>query len=199
MNDLFSQYVAGLFQNVPMSAYEGLLSIFCVGTVFILTFTGFRKGLKHIWRLLLVEYVLMLFCLTVFFREASEAISGHDFHPFWSYSAIQQGCYYLLAENFMNVVAFVPFGWLFGANMHGNKEKVIWRNGWLITFWVGLCISVSIETLQYFTHRGFSEFDDVFHNTFGTMIGYGLWIGIYSINMLLASMLKVKNNKINDE
>lgn len=45
---------------------------------------------------------------------------------------------------------------------------------WLIVLMTGLVISVSIETMQYFFHKGFSETDDVMHNTLGCMIGYVL-------------------------
>ena len=188
MKDLFCQYIIGLCQNIPANVYEGLASIFCIGLVLILPFVGFRKGLKYISALLLTEYVFLLFCATVLFREASEVISGHNFHLFWSYAAIQKGNKILLPENVMNVVAFLPVGLLLGACMRYKKEngfRVCWRehlwsarrwkSGWLVAFGVGLCISVSIETLQYVTHRGFSEFDDVFHNTLGTLIGYALW------------------------
>ena len=110
-----------------------------------------------------------------FFRVASDVISGHDFHPFWSYVAIQEGNKVLLPENIMNVVGFMPLGFLLGISLRGKKEDLRWKSGWLIAFLVGFCISVSIEALQYFTYRGFSEFDDVFHNTLGCVIGYGLW------------------------
>ena len=36
----------------------------------------------------------------------------------------------------------------------------------------GLIISVSIEEMQYFFHRGFAETDDVMHNTLGCLIGW---------------------------
>ena len=41
----------------------------------------------------------------------------------------------------------------------------------LISLMTGLIISGSIEVLQYFLKRGFSEFDDVFHNTLGCLVG----------------------------
>ena len=188
MINIFSQYINGLCQNVPANVYEGLVSVFCLGVVLILAFIGIKRGLKYITGLLLTEYVFLLFCATVFFREASGVISGHNFHPFWSYAAIQEGNKVLLPENVMNVVAFLPVGLLLGVSIRYKRRDGFracspehlwsarrWKGEWLVAFMVGLCISVSIETLQYFTLRGFSEFDDVFHNTLGTLIGYGLW------------------------
>lgn len=171
----FGQYIVDLYNNVPSVIYEGLVSVFCIGTVLILAFIGFRRGSKYIAGLLLVEYVFLLFCVIVFLRVASDVISGHNFHPFWSYAAILQGRYFLIVEKIMNVVVFMPVGLLLGVSMRGKKADLGWKGGWLIAFLFGFCISVSIETLQYFTHRGFSEFDDVFHNTLGCVIGYGMW------------------------
>lgn len=54
------------------------------------------------------------------------------------------------------------------------------RHGWLIALAMGLCISGSIEGMQYFLKRGFSEVDDVMYNTVGYILGYmlvkGLWL-----------------------
>lgn len=41
---------------------------------------------------------------------------------------------------------------------------------------VGAGLSVTIETLQFVMLRGFSEIDDVMHNTLGCLLGYGLYI-----------------------
>ena len=42
---------------------------------------------------------------------------------------------------------------------------------------IGMGISVSIEAMQYFFHRGFAETDDVMHNTLGCILGYLLVYG----------------------
>lgn len=67
----------------------------------------------------------------------------------------------------MNIIAFVPVGFLAGyAIKKMTLKKVIF---------VGLCISISIETMQLLFHRGLSEVDDVIHNTIGCIIGYGIY------------------------
>ena len=66
-----------------------------------------------------------------------------------------------------NVLAFVPIGLLLGCafgRMKGLKMLLI-----------GGGFSVLIETLQFFLKRGFAEFDDVFHNVLGCVIGYGVY------------------------
>ena len=162
MRELFVQYIINRYQDVPASVYEGLLSVFCLGAVVLMVLKGFPKGLKLSAGLLAIEYVILIYYATVVFREYSENV-GHDFSPFWSYRAIGNGRENLLAEIIMNVVVFVPVGLLLSC----VPIRLKW---WMILF-VGFGISVSIEVLQYLYHKGFSEFDDVFHNTLGCAIG----------------------------
>ena len=92
----------------------------------------------------------------------------YDFHLFWSYKTIQEGREDLLAENIMNVVVFIPVGLLLGIAF----KQVTW---WKVLL-VGCSISAVIELLQFFFMRGFSELDDVMHNTLGCLIGFGFMI-----------------------
>ena len=164
MREQFRHYIINLYQDIPQEVYEGLLSVFCIGLVVFVAWKGFKTGLRYSAILLLVEYVFLLFCSTVFFRATGE-ISKYDFHPFWSYKAIQDGRDNLLAENIMNVIVFIPVGMILGSLL-----KV--KGSWLIALLIGCSISVTIESLQFFFMRGFSEVDDVMHNTLGCILGY---------------------------
>ena len=172
MRELFWQYVINLYQDVPTEVYEGLLSVFCIGAVGLIAFLGWKRGWKKVVGLLLVEYVFFIYCSTVIFRTRVEEV-GHNFTPFWSYNHPE-----LLVENIMNVVAFVPVGILIGvmADVRGMMDERRWKKGWQVALIVGtgLGISVSIETMQYFFHLGFSELDDVMHNTIGCFLGFGV-------------------------
>ena len=175
MIELFKQYFINLYQEVPipMSVYEGLLSVFCMGTVLIFAIYGFRSGWKKGAGLLLIEYIFLIYCSTVIFRTSVENV-GHDFMPFWSYLAILDGRKELIPENIMNVVVFIPIGILLGVTT--SRWKMFdgrWKKGWQVALIIGtgLGISISIETMQYFFHRGFAELDDVMHNTTGCLIG----------------------------
>lgn len=174
MREQFVRYLIDLFRDVPTGVYIGMLSIFCLGTVVLIALKGYEKGWNLSAMLLAVEYVILIYCATVVFREYSENV-GHDFMPFWSYEAIGNGRNDLLAENIMNVVVFVPVGLLLSC--------VSRRLKWWMVLLFGLGLSVSIEALQYIFHKGFSEFDDVFHNTLGCAIGImivaiikGIWL-----------------------
>ena len=103
------------------------------------------------------------FCSTVIFRVASQSRT-YDFHPFWSYRAIQDGRVELLSENIMNVVVFVPIGILMAIAF---KQMTWWK-----ALLIGCSISITIEALQFCFMKGFSEVDDVMHNTVGCLMGW---------------------------
>jgi glycopeptide antibiotics resistance protein len=45
---------------------------------------------------------------------------------------------------------------------------------------LGFLTSFTIELLQLILKRGLFEFDDMFHNTIGVGIGYGVWWMFYA-------------------
>ena len=164
MREQIIDYVVSLYRDIPMAVYEGLLSVLCLGVVVIIVCYGLKRGWRKIAGLILVGYVFVIYCSTVLFRTAADG-NGHEFRPFWSYEAIQDGRSELLVENIMNVIVFIPVGMLLGSLLRV-------KGSWLITLSVGIGISVSIEAMQYFFHRGFAETDDVMHNTIGCIVGW---------------------------
>ena len=180
MREEFEKYIFNLYQDVPSEIYVGLLSLLCIVAIGFFVILGWKRVLKKVVGLLLAEYVFLIYCSTVICRKVTEGISGHNYTLFWSYEAIKNGREDLVAENIMNVVVFVPVGLLTALVIY-NKQK-LFKTGQLIVF-LGLFISSSIETLQLLLERGFSELDDVFHNTLGCLIGFmtvaiikGIWL-----------------------
>jgi glycopeptide antibiotics resistance protein len=80
----------------------------------------------------------------------------------------------------MNVMVFIPVGLLLGIAF----KQVTWWKALLI----GSSISISIESLQFWFMKGFSEVDDVMHNTVGCIMGYI----IYSILVRIFTNTKLK-------
>ena len=163
MKKQIAVFVVSLYRDIPMAVYESLLSVLCLGVVIIIICHRLSRGKNWIARLLLVEYIFLIYCSTVIFRKGDES-AGLDLRPFWSYAAIQEGREELLLENIMNVLVFIPAGLLLGIVL---KQMTWWK-----ALLIGFGISVTIEALQFFFMRGFSEFDDVMHNVFGCMIGF---------------------------
>lgn len=166
MKDLFAKYIIELYQDVPTIVYEGFLCFFCLGVIVLMALKSFRKEWRLFAGLLAIEYIVLIYCATVVFRSYSETV-GHNLTLFWSYREIGNGKHDLLVENIMNVVAFVPVGLLLSYVSRSSK--------WWMVLLIGFDISLSIELLQFLLKRGFSELDDVFHNTLGCLIGFGLY------------------------
>ena len=164
MSEEFKQYVISLYQYIPQEVYEGLLSVFCLGLVVFIAWKGLKTGLRYSANLLLVEYVFLIFCSTVIFRSIG-AISQYDFHPFWSYDRPE-----LLVENIMNVIVFIPIGMILGSLLRV-------KGSWLVALLIGCSISVTVEALQFWFIKGFSEVDDVMHNTVGCLLGWCMVLG----------------------
>lgn len=167
MKEEYRKYIAQLYQYIPSEIYEGLFSLFCLGVVMYFAFCGFKKGILFTVRLMLVEYLFLIFCSTVFYRT-SGVERKYDLQPFWSYDKPE-----LMVENVMNVVVFVPIGILLGWAF----QKIKW---WQVLI-VGSLISLSIEVMQFGLKRGFAETDDVMHNTLGCMLGYGVFLIIQGL------------------
>ena len=64
----FKEYNEDLFNDVPSEIYYILIGVFLMGIVVIVFSKGLRKGMMSIFQLLLFEYVMLLYCSTVFFE-----------------------------------------------------------------------------------------------------------------------------------
>ena len=165
----FPEYIIQSMRDVPTGISVGLILVSCLGPLLILVLNSGTKGIRCSAGLLLVAYVFLLYLLTIFVRKA-QLESRLDLTPFWSYRAIREGNEILLIQVIMNVLVFIPIGLLLGI----ISDRMKW---WKVLL-IGLGCSAIIETLQFVLRRGYSEFDDVFHNTMGCLVGYGVYVGI---------------------
>ena len=165
MEDIIRNNASVLYDGVPTYIYWGLLILFCFGVLLFYCF--FRSKRAFTWSvvLLAVEHFFLILSSTVIYRPHSSW--KHNFTPFWSYKAFLEGEKELIVDNLFNVAVFIPLGILLSVIF----ERTKW---WHITI-IGLSLSVTIEALQFFLKRGFSELDDVIHNTLGCLMGYGLY------------------------
>lgn len=162
----FSEYTTNLIDGVPHAVYIFLLALFSIGSLILLGFYGIKRGWRYILVFLLVEYVILIYSSTVFFRE-TQIKRSFNYVPFWSYERPD-----LYVENMMNIIFFIPIGFILGTIV---RTKASLRNG-IVAVLLGLCLSFGIEMLQLLFMKGFSETDDIIHNTTGCILGYGLSI-----------------------
>lgn len=165
------KYIASQLNVVPKPVYGGLLALFCVGVILFLAVNRKKAGHSIAW-LLFFEYVFFVLGMTVFFRHTGTKAMVYP--PFWSYaSVLRDGDKTVLHEIILNVILFVPIGFIWGIQSLKWPEK--WQ--WFSTIILGVSLSVVIELLQYSFKKGCVEVDDVIHNTLGYVIGFALFRG----------------------
>ena len=167
MVDSFVEYISLCLRDVPGGVFVGAI-VFFIGAIVFSAMSGPGNRLKWCTRLLLFEYLVLLIVLAVLTRKV-EMERMYNFTPFWTYRAIKEGDY-LSKQAIMNVLAFIPVGFLLGC--------VSGRMKWWKALLIGGGFSILIEILQFVFRRGFAEFDDVFHNTLGCAIGIGVFVGV---------------------
>lgn len=161
----FKYGVIALFNAVPSILYVSLLLVFAIGIVVIPCVLDTKRAFRLFSKLLLVEYAILLFSSTVLFRDVREDCS-YNLKLFWSYSEFLNGNLYLIAENLLNIIAFIPVGLLLGLSFVNIK--------WWKVLLLAIGISLSIEVAQLLLSKGFAELDDVMHNSIGALLGYSL-------------------------
>jgi len=167
MIEEYKEYLEILDRSIPGEIYEGLLSMLAIGAVLILAIKGITNGYRMLAGWMLIEYLFLLLCSTLYFRPVNE-VRTHHFKPFWSYEqCFKDGGFHLVPEIGLNILVFMPVGLLLGMSVR--------RFTWWKVLLTGACISVSIEVMQLIFKKGLSEFDDVFNNTLGCMAGYGIY------------------------
>ncbi len=114
---------------------------------------------------LLVGYVFLVYSSTVI-RRIPTANFKFEGRLFWSYIAAKEGKEYLVSLNIANVLMLIPVGFLVPRIRNLGCKKVAL---------IGLFVSSAIEVSQLVFKRGLFEFDDIFHNTLGCVIGYMIY------------------------
>lgn len=165
-------------KKVPDFVFEGSFFILCIIVVMAFLFTRNWVMLrKVVLGSMLVEYVFLVLCTTVLFRE-TQAEANYMLNPFWSYAAYLDGKKILLDEILLNVLLFIPIGLI--------VSSFGWFQKWWKVLLFGFALSSGIELMQYVLLRGLCEVDDVIHNTLGSIIGFT----IYNRMMRLKQSLK---------
>ena len=125
-----------------------------------------NKHRQKIILLFLLIYIFTVLWVTVLKRPTRYHFGR--FELFWSYRKWIAGNAELGSEIMANIAMFIPFGFLFSSLQRSQKPIVI-------VIWA-IMLSLSIETFQLLLMRGLFEWDDVFSNTLGAMIGIALFI-----------------------
>ena len=130
---------------------------------------------------LLIPYIFMIIVATIILRSPS-AERSVVLTPFVAFKEALTNDFWDF-EIKANILMFIPYGFLL--SMAINR-----LNG--IPLLVGFLFSVTIETVQYFTHRGVFETDDIITNFMGILIGFIIFM---PVKMILDAYLPSKKPK----
>ena len=127
-----------------------------------------------IWIMVFSCYMIVIFSATLLDR--SDFFRHQKIMPlFYSYKdAWIQGSVTAWRNIILNIIAFIPFGFLIPAGI--KKMQQFWK-----TYLAGFLFTLLIEMIQLITGRGLFEVDDLIYNTLGSIIGYGIFTIIKAI------------------
>lgn len=166
--------------TIPEEVYWLFVVVFCSGIIWFLGPNGIKRGLRYLGMLFLAEYVALLSCFAIIFRE-TRLERKYDIIPFWSYDKPD-----LANDNMLNVLMFVPIGFLAASLI---KKYTVSK-----TMALSFFISAVFELLQFVFRRGHCDIDDIIHNTFGGMIGCLLFLGCMFVCVIYKRLsLRVRN------
>ena len=112
-------------------------------------------------------YLAVLLGGTILNREIGEEYKI-EWVPFWSYiDLFSKWERHLAVQIVYNVLVFIPWGFLV------SEIVCVTRKLRMIVL-SAIVLSFGIELIQLVFKLGLFEFDDIFHNVLGAMIGYGL-------------------------
>lgn len=174
MKELFDNFQGYLQLNIPNIKWIILFGFaFCV----LFMSMGKKNWVKHdgnFVKSIICVSLLSLSCSFIFVMTLFRRSIGAEFDfrskPFESYYiAFAEGGIEVMLQIIINIVMFIPIGFLLPCcfRMYEKYRYV------LIT---ALIASVAIELLQLIFRIGLFETDDVINNVFGTMMGLGIYV-----------------------
>lgn len=114
---------------------------------------------------LLVLYIGFIIYTTLLCREPGD-YRQYNFQLFWSYQSFFDDVRPQAQQILLNILFFIPYGVLVPLCVDGS-----WKRKLVITIISACLLSGTVEFLQLLYKLGFAEFDDVFDNTMGAVIG----------------------------
>lgn len=161
--DLYQIWTA---DNRPWSMREIVLFLIILS---VCSFFSIRAAHRHqikiyqaLASLALLVYLGVVFASTVFTRMPT--VRQYELIPFWSwYEVFIKHSRSLLVEN-LNILLLLPAGVLLPIIFARRLRPSV-------AFMIGALISAVIEVSQLILRRGLFEWDDMFHNGLGCMLG----------------------------
>ncbi len=119
--------------------------------------------MKKLLYVLFGVYIFLVLWLTLIDRKFGEQRAM--LVPFWEFANVINGVErsFYIRQILGNLTMMMPLGFML---------PLIRKVNILYVLIIAFCFSCFIELTQFVTGRGLMEFDDVFNNTVGAVIGY---------------------------
>ena len=126
----------------------------------------FKRSKRKLIIVLFAIYILIVLWITLIDREFGNRRAM--LIPFWELVNVIKGVErsFYIGQIFGNLVMLMPLGFMLPIIRKVSLKQVLL---------ISLCFSVGIELTQFITGRGLMEFDDVFNNTVGAVLGYKIY------------------------
>ena len=139
-----------------------------IAICFFMFITWFSYQETHVFKTsvlkgLLVSYLFLIYCVTILSRTP---LPDHVMYlnPFRNYVFIKAKDLGVISEALMNIAIELPIGLLLPVFLKQHKFS--------LTLLCGFLISLSVESIQWFTKTGWFETQDLMNNTLGVVFGY---------------------------
>lgn len=127
-----------------------------------------RKHMNRLALLLFLIYCAIVTVVTVLMRRGTQTKAVNMIPFSHVMKAVKTGEVKLAEGDILNVILFIPFGFLIPQINRQVLRKAVYA------FIFGFAASAMIETIQLLTHLGQCDINDIIANALGAMIGY--WI-----------------------
>lgn len=139
--------------------------IYVVLSKYYINHNGGTDHFKKFLKISSIIYVITLLYITILGR-ANVPEKSVELRFLWEYKLLLSGKTEWLEQIMGNIFLFIPFGVLYAE----------WKfQGYKRTVFVGCIASLVIEVIQVIFNVGLFEFDDIFNNSLGVLLGYGIY------------------------
>lgn len=128
-----------------------------------------KEAIPVVRRTLFFTYLAVILAITFFSRESGSR-KGLDLVLFSTWGINERNNAFVIE----NILLFVPYG------VFSPLAFRPVRNFWSCLF-MGALTSLSVESLQLITSRGFFQIDDILTNILGTVAGYLLYFLFWGV------------------
>lgn len=137
--------------------------------------------------ILLAVYCSIILQLTLVCRQDNSRI-GIELDIFHGLRGPDSDFHWLMiAYVVLNCMLFIPFGFILSLFSFVNSRKKVVQLS-LVTL-MSLIVSLLIEVMQLITGRGYYETQDLVFNTLGGMIGWVLFVVVFSIGKCISGRM----------